>query len=89
MSSWITSAAVATLLIAVATSDVPAQTSSSPPATPRIQPDSFTTPSSTKNAPVKRAKSCDSYGDGFVNVPGTDTCVKINGYVRSEAGGRR
>ena len=31
-----------------------------------------------------RTKSCSAFGAGFVQVPGTDTCVKIGGYVTME-----
>jgi hypothetical protein len=82
-----TVAAAAMLVVAVAASEVVAQTASTP--SPRIQRDSFATPSTAKTVPAKPTKSCSIYGDGFVQVPGTDTCVKMNGYVRSEAGGRR
>ncbi|MGB7335896.1 MAG: porin [Salaquimonas sp.] len=27
--------------------------------------------------------ACDKYGEGFVYVPGTQTCVKISGEVRT------
>lgn len=33
-------------------------------------------------------KSCKEFGAGFVNVPGTDTCVKIGGFVTVEGGAR-
>jgi porin-like protein len=40
-----------------------------------------------KPAPVARAIPCSSlYGEGFVNVAGSDTCVRIGGYVRTDAG---
>jgi hypothetical protein len=29
-------------------------------------------------------KICDAYGAGFYTIPGTDTCVKVGGYVRYE-----
>lgn len=32
------------------------------------------------------ARSCPGYGPGFVEVPGTSTCIRIGGRVRSEAG---
>jgi len=35
-------------------------------------------------APPRRLKSCSIYGAGFVNVPGTDACVKVGGYVGAE-----
>jgi hypothetical protein len=34
-----------------------------------------------KSQPAPRRKSCSAFGAGFVPVPGTDTCVKIGGYV--------
>jgi hypothetical protein len=77
--------AVGTILAAPAA----AQTSSSTTGKPKSQPDLFQTPSAAKTAPVKRMKSCSSYGDGFVYVPGTDTCVKAGGYLSIDAGGSR
>jgi len=38
----------------------------------------------TNTPPQRRPKSCSIYGAGFVNVPGTDACVKIGGYVGAE-----
>ena len=34
--------------------------------------------------PARRMKSCSTFGAGFVQIPGTDTCVKIGGYVTTE-----
>ena len=39
---------------------------------------------SKKAAPVSYVKVCDAYGAGFFYIPGTDTCVKLGGYVRAE-----
>ena len=39
---------------------------------------------SRKAAPVEYVKICDAYGAGFFFIPGTDTCVRIGGYVRAE-----
>jgi hypothetical protein len=61
-----------------------AQTPASPKTESKAQP-KWSVPAA-KTAPVKRATSCSAYGEGFVNVPGTDTCIKLGGYVRSEAG---
>jgi hypothetical protein len=61
----------------VATAQTPA-----PPA--KTQPNRFDTPVNAKPAPVKQTKSCSIYGDGFVYVPGADTCVRIGGSVRSQ-----
>lgn len=37
-------------------------------------------------APVDSARACLRHGLGFVEVPGTGTCIRIGGRVRSEAG---
>lgn len=37
-----------------------------------------------KAKPVEYVKVCSLYGAGFYYIPGTDTCIKIGGYVRSE-----
>src|ERR1700675_190419 len=38
-----------------------------------------------KAAPVQYVKICSLYGDGFYYVPGTDTCLKLGGYLRVQA----
>jgi Porin subfamily len=41
-----------------------------------------------KMLPTKRVtseRSCAAFGAGFVKVEGTDTCVKVGGYVSSGA----
>jgi hypothetical protein len=35
-----------------------------------------------KAAPVQYVKICSLYGDGFYYIPGTDTCLKLGGYIR-------
>lgn len=40
-----------------------------------------------KANPIEYVKICSVYGDGFFYVPGTDTCIKIGGWVRMEAYG--
>ncbi len=37
-----------------------------------------------KAKPVEYVKVCSLYGAGFYYIPGTDTCLKIGGYVRAE-----
>jgi hypothetical protein len=37
-----------------------------------------------KSLPTARMKSCSLYDAGFVNVPGTDACIKVGGYVTVE-----
>ena len=38
-----------------------------------------------KAAPVQYVKICSLYGDGFYYIPGTDTCLKLGGYLRIQA----
>src|SRR5262245_26263853 len=38
-----------------------------------------------KAKPVLYVKICSLYGDGFYYIPGTDTCLKMGGYVRVQA----
>ena len=35
-----------------------------------------------KAKPVQYVKICSLYGDGYYYIPGTDTCLKIGGYLR-------
>ena len=35
-----------------------------------------------KAAPVQYVKICTLYGDGFYYIPGSDTCLKMGGYLR-------
>jgi Porin subfamily len=76
----------AMIVAAIVASDVVAQTPPSSTAAPKALPRSFATPNVAKTAPMKQTKSCSSYGEGFVNVPGTDTCIKAGGYMRTDAG---
>jgi hypothetical protein len=39
-----------------------------------------------KAKPVQYVKLCSLYGDGFYYIPGSDTCLKIGGYVRADIG---
>ena len=34
---------------------------------------------------VEYVRICSIYGEGYYYIPGTDTCLKIGGYVRSQA----
>jgi hypothetical protein len=40
----------------------------------------------TKSRPAGHVKICDAYGAGFVNIPGTDACIKVGGGVTVDAG---
>ena len=35
-----------------------------------------------KAKPVEYVKICTAYGEGFFYIPGTDTCIKLGGFVR-------
>ena len=37
-----------------------------------------------KAKPVQYVKICSLYGAGFYYMPGTDTCLKVGGWVRAE-----
>jgi hypothetical protein len=39
-----------------------------------------------KAKPVEYVRICSLYGAGFFYIPGTDTCIKIGGYLRVETG---
>ncbi|RCW85175.1 porin [Phyllobacterium bourgognense] len=37
--------------------------------------------------PVEYVRICDAYGAGFFYIPGTETCLKVSGYVRADIRG--
>ncbi|MCT6871598.1 MAG: porin [Bartonella sp.] len=37
--------------------------------------------------PVEYVRVCDAYGEGYFYIPGTETCMRISGYVRGEIKG--
>ena len=37
-----------------------------------------------KAKPVQYVKICTLYGDGFYYIPGSDTCIRFSGYVRTD-----
>jgi porin-like protein len=39
-----------------------------------------------KPQPALRTKACSAFGAGFVQIPGSNTCVKIGGFVTVEGG---
>ncbi len=39
--------------------------------------------------PAEYVKICDVYGAGYFYIPGTETCLRIGGYVRYDIGVRR
>jgi len=75
--------AVTLLLSAVAASGANAQTLADPaPPAKRAPPPKAE--KTDKSPHAARVKSCSGFGPGFVNVPGTDACVKIGGWVTVE-----
>jgi hypothetical protein len=71
-------AAVAGAFIAMAAAPAGAQTSTAP-----NNQSKWSTPQPTKSAKApRRPNSCSQYGDGYVYVASTDTCVRVGGYVR-------
>ncbi|TVR09805.1 MAG: porin [Salinarimonadaceae bacterium] len=38
-----------------------------------------------KAAPVDYVRVCSAYGNGFFYIPGTETCLRVGGYVRYES----
>jgi hypothetical protein len=71
--------AAGTIMLAIASGAL-AQSTTAPDLRTRTVPPSTT----AKALPAARMKSCSLYGDGFVYVPGTDSCIKIGGYVTLE-----
>ncbi len=74
----------AVLLGAVMASGAAAQTLSDPAPSAK-----WSAPSKAAKSKAEHAKACNSFGPGFVNVPGTDACVKIGGWVTVEGSARR
>src|SRR6185295_15779025 len=37
--------------------------------------------------PAEYVKICDVYGSGYFYIPGTETCLRIGGYIRYDIGG--
>src|SRR6187551_3025688 len=36
--------------------------------------------------PMEYVRICDTYGVGFYYIPGTETCLKLSGYIRYDIG---
>ena len=84
--------AIAAMVLFAAPASVTAQTLTDPAPQAKWSPPS----KAAKAPPAKAAKSkradakaCSAFGPGFVNVPGTDACVKIGGWVTVEGSARR
>ena len=70
-----TAIAVAATLFVMIGSDADAQTLTKPKPAPSRP------PPAVKLDKSAHVKSCNAYGAGFVNIPGTDACVKVGGSV--------
>jgi hypothetical protein len=68
--------------LAAAVSSGVAQTLTQPNPQTKVPPPAIT----TKSRSSGHVKTCDAYGAGFRNIPGTDTCIKIGGGVTVEVG---
>ena len=66
------------------TSGAIAQTLLEPNSRPKAQPSGLAKPQ-----PALRTKACSAFGAGFVQIPGSNTCVKIGGFVTVEGGVNR
>lgn len=73
-------AAASTVLIGLAISTAAAQTIINPNGPQWSPPRS----AAKVHEATRPKKSCKQFGAGFVAVPGTDTCVKIGGWVTVE-----
>ena len=80
MNPRIVLASAAALTIAV--SPVAAQTLTQPNPQTKTPPPA----AATKSRATGHVKTCDAYGAGFRNIPGTDACLKIGGGVTVDVG---
>jgi hypothetical protein len=73
------------LLMGLAGANAAAQTLTNPNTPPK-----WSAPQSgaKSRTTVQTKKSCKEFGAGFVNVPGTDACMKVGGFVTVEGGSR-
>jgi hypothetical protein len=69
---------------AMAASSTRAQTLADPNRPPNSLP-----PPASESTAKPHAKSCPQFGAGFVQLPGSDICVKIGGFVDGQVSGSR
>ena len=69
-------------VLALVVSPGAAQTLTQPNPPTKTPPSAVT----TKSRPTVHVKTCDAYGAGFRNIPGTDACIKIGGSVTVDVG---
>jgi Porin subfamily len=82
MNPRIVLATAAALAIAVSPGAAQTQTLTQPNPQTKTPPPAVT----TKSRPAGHVKTCDAYGAGFRNIPGTDACLKIGGGVTVDVG---
>jgi hypothetical protein len=82
MNSRIILATAAALAIVVSPCRTQTLTQPNPPAETKTSPPN----GATKSRHAGHLKTCDAYGAGFRNIPGTDACIKIGGGVTVEGG---
>ncbi|HWX83287.1 MAG TPA: porin [Xanthobacteraceae bacterium] len=89
MNPWIVLANVLAIVLATAVA-LAAAVSSGVAQTltqPNPYPQAVTPPKdAAKSRHTGHVKTCDAYGAGFRNIPGTDACIKIGGSVTVEGG---
>ena len=74
--------AMSVMIAIMMTGGVAAQTLTAPDAHTNLPP-----PPPGNSHERERAKACSNFGAGFVQLPGTDACVKIGGFVTVEGSG--
>lgn len=74
--------AAAVLAIVVAPGAAQTLTQPNPTAPTKTPPPAVT----TKSRQAGHVKTCNAYGAGFMNMPGTDACIKIGGGVTVDVG---
>jgi hypothetical protein len=77
MNPWIVLATAAVLAIVVSPGLAQTLTQPNPTSETKTSPP----PAAAKSHQTGHVKTCDAYGAGFRNIPGTDACIKIGGGV--------
>jgi Porin subfamily len=68
--------------LAIVASPGVAQTLTQPNSQTKTPPPTIT----AKSRSTGHVKTCDAYGAGFKNIPGTNSCIKIGGSVTVDVG---
>lgn len=81
--------AIAVVVVAIVPASLPRSTVFAQTLTDPNPSAKWTPPASAKTKAAEPAKRCSAFGAGFVNVPGTDACVKVGGWVTIEGSASR